>query len=172
MASSRREPVPSQHGPTLQRSRSVVPGSVDVSQVSAKGNPPPGPRRTVATPRTEEQEAQPGSADVQKLEVERQREAPTKKKAGKPKQPARIVKGGELGRIYMTAPKDKAAAGNAQNPRVRRFVPTAATAAMSAAAEDSGTFAFIPDMYDRERLLQPGDFSVASEGGQQQLSMS
>lgn len=71
--------------------------------------------------------------------------------------------GGELGRIYMSAPKDKGgstARGPAGDPRVRRFVPTSATAAVAASAEEAGTFApLIEDQYDRTRILGDGDTS-------------
>ena len=61
---------------------------------------------------------------------------------------------GELGRIYMAAPKDKNLAmlpSNrlpAQNPRLRRFIPSAATAAVAAGAEDIGGFDFVNQARD------------------------
>jgi len=73
--------------------------------------------------------------------------------------------GGELGRIYMAAPKDKsgasARAAPSGDPRVRRFVPTSATAAVAASAEDAGTFAPLVDQMDRTPVLH--DLSGAGE---------
>jgi hypothetical protein len=87
------------------------------------------------------------------------------KKKPKPKpHSAKMVRAGELGRIYMSAPRDKAASSLHPTPRVRRFVPTLATAAVAATAEETGTFAFSPDMYDRETKL--GDMSVVMEQDQ------
>jgi hypothetical protein len=88
------------------------------------------------------------------------------KKKAKPKpHSAKMVRAGELGRIYMSAPREKATSSSLHpTPRVRRFVPTLATAAVAANAEETGTFAFSPDMYDREKKL--GDMSVVMEQDQ------
>jgi hypothetical protein len=84
-----------------------------------------------------------------------------KKKPKMKQQSARVMRAGELGRIYMSAPRDKATPSTHQNPRVRRFVPTLATAAVAATAEETGVFAFSPDMYDKDKKL--GDVSAVVE---------
>ena len=80
---------------------------------------------------------------------------PKKEQSRKKVQPQRSLiradgePSGELGRIYMAKPKDKNLAMLPSNrmpepsPRLRRFIPSAATAAVAAGAEDVGGFNFV-----------------------------
>jgi hypothetical protein len=78
--------------------------------------------------------------------------APARKAAGprgggarRPSPRAGGVMGGELDRIYLGAPKARGGGEGGTTPRVRRFVPTAATAAVAADAAEVGGFHFVRD---------------------------
>jgi len=89
-------------------------------------------------------------AAVRKQVPEKKKPDPRPQRTREPVPSGQIVRkeerriGGELGRIYASTPRGgPLGVGGNQNPRARRFVPTAATAAAAQTAEELGGFSFI-----------------------------